>query len=372
VQDLETKQTLYEMLSCNDYKKLYTRFNASVIFSLVYGKRIVTGEEPELREWLQRHHNFTMVTATPWLVDLFPILNQIVPKFLAPWKKLGDEMFSFESRVLNKHMQMGLQNESWNWAKEFSGSPEGRQMSSLQLAYDLGILIDAGLETTSSIMEVFTLAAIVAPDAMRRAQEELDRIVGPDRLPSFKDRERLPYMSALVEETQRWRLISPLMFPHGMMEDETCMGYRIPKGATIFPLGYSMSLDGAKFEDPLEFRPERWLDKVDNGRFTNFFGYGRRACTGRDIGRNSLFLTFSRILWAYNIKNGDNKAPDDRAFSPTLVSVPQPFKVVFEPRSSHHRMIIEREWANADKSIDVLMKQVKDHQVKVGLGRTSR
>jgi cytochrome P450 len=368
VQELETKHTLYEMLSSNDYKKLYTRFNASVIFSLVYGKRIITGEETELKEWLQRHHNFTMVTASPWLVDFLPILNHIVPKFLAPWKKLGDEMASFESRVLLRHMKMGLQSSSWNWAKEFTASPEGRQVSPLQIAYDLGLLIDAGLETTSTIMEVFTLAAIVAPEAIRKAQEELDRVVGPTRLPSLEDRERLPYMSAVVDETQRWRLISPLMFPHGMMEEDTCLGYTIPKGATVFALGYTMSLDASKFDRPLEFRPERWLEKVENGRFNNFFGYGRRGCAGRDIGKNSLFLLFSSILWAYNIKNGDSKAPDDRASSSALITVPQEFKVIFEPRSTHHRMMVESEWVNAEKDIDLLMQEIKERQTKLGIG----
>jgi len=266
-------------------------------------------------------------------------------------------------------MNMGLQSPSWNWAKEFAGSVEGRKVTPLQVAYDLGLLIDAGLETTSSIMEVFTLAAIIAPDAMRKAQEELDRVVGQDRLPLFKDRDDLPYMSAVVEETQRWRIISPLMFPHGMMEDDTYMGYTIPKGATVFPLGYTMSLDEQRFDKPLEFRPERWLEKVKNGRFTNFFGYGRRACPGQAIGRNSLFIIFSRILWAYNIKKASNKPINDRAFSSGFISIPQPFDVVFEPRSAHHRKMIEKEWMGVEKDIDVLMSQIKEHQVSLGRDR---
>jgi hypothetical protein len=58
-------------------------------------------------------------------VDFLPILNHIVPKFLALWKKLGDKMALFESCVLLRHMKMGLQSSSWNWAKEFTASPEG-------------------------------------------------------------------------------------------------------------------------------------------------------------------------------------------------------------------------------------------------------
>jgi cytochrome P450 len=101
------------------------------------------------------------------------------------------------------------------------------------------------------------------------------------------------------------------MFLHRMMEEDTYLGYTIPKGATVFALRYTMLLDVSKFNRPLEFRPERWLEKVENGWFNNFFRYGRRGCAGRDIGKNSLFLLFLSILWAYNIKNGDSKAPDD-------------------------------------------------------------
>jgi len=48
------------------------------------------------------------------------------------------------------------------------------------------------------------------PDVQRRAQEELDLVVGNDRLPGPEDREHLPYINAIVKETMRWQPVTPL------------------------------------------------------------------------------------------------------------------------------------------------------------------
>ena len=92
------------------------------------------------------------------------------------------------------------------------------------------------------------------PDVLERAQEEIDRVVGQDRLPSFSDRSNLPYIDALVKESFRWWNVAPIStffnhlifkqlrlrhqyfrldFPHLAVEEDTYMGYRIPKGSSV-------------------------------------------------------------------------------------------------------------------------------------------
>ena len=48
------------------------------------------------------------------------------------------------------------------------------------------------------------------PDVQRKAQAEIDAVVGQDRLPDFSDRAKLPYVNAIIEETLRWHSITPL------------------------------------------------------------------------------------------------------------------------------------------------------------------
>jgi cytochrome P450 len=169
----------------------------------------------------------------------------------------------------------------------------------------------------------------------------------------------------------------PQGVPHKTTEEDTYMGYRIPKGATIVPVFWSMNLDEAVHDRPLEVIPERWLenpnsDSTAGALFTNFFGYGRRICTGRHIARNSLFILIARVLWAYNIKHavdaeGERKEVNDMAFIPGIVMMPHPFEAVFEPRSPGHKKLIERNWAGAEKDVDVLLNSIREQQISVGL-----
>ena len=68
---------------------------------------------------------------------------------------------------------------------------------------------------------------------MRKAQEELDRVVGNERLPEPSDRENLPYISALMKEILRWSCPLPFGIPKRVMEADIYKGYYIPAGANI-------------------------------------------------------------------------------------------------------------------------------------------
>ena len=71
------------------------------------------------------------------------------------------------------------------------------------------------------------------PHVVRKAQEELDRVAGNERLPDLSDRENLPYISALMKEVLRWACPLPLGVAKRVMEDDVYDGYHIPAGATI-------------------------------------------------------------------------------------------------------------------------------------------
>jgi cytochrome P450 len=76
---------------------------------------------------------------------------------------------------------------------------------------------------------------VVFPDVQKKAQAELDEVVGRGKSPTFADYDHLPYIRALVKETLRWRSAFPLGIPHRVIQDDTYEGYRIPKGATCIP-----------------------------------------------------------------------------------------------------------------------------------------
>lgn len=92
-----------------------------------------------------------------------------------------------------------------------------------------------GADTTVSSLMTFFLAMTVFPEVQKTAQEELDRVVGDGRLPVSSDREKLPYIEAIVQETHRWHPVGPMALPHSSTEEDSIRGYRIPKGALLLP-----------------------------------------------------------------------------------------------------------------------------------------
>lgn len=85
------------------------------------------------------------------------------------------------------------------------------------------------------------LAMVTHPDVQRKAQQELDMMIGPDRLPEFSDRDSLPYINAVVKEVIRWHSVVPLGVSHRVMEEDEYKGYRIPTGTILVPNAWYVS-----------------------------------------------------------------------------------------------------------------------------------
>jgi cytochrome P450 len=133
------------------------------------------------------------------------------------------------------------------------------------------------------------------PDVQAKAQEELDRVVGRDRLPDESDDAQLHYVKALSWEIFRWRSVAPMAAPHKSTADDEYRGMFIPKGSLLLPnvwsvLGRWLRTDSRSHPincrlmlrnnygpDPEEFRPERFLKKGGIRDPTDVaFGFGRR------------------------------------------------------------------------------------------------
>ena len=71
------------------------------------------------------------------------------------------------------------------------------------------------------------------PDVQRKAQTELDRLIGPDRLPDITDYDDLIYIQAVTLESMRWMVVLPLGVFHRVITDDEYKGFFIPKGTTV-------------------------------------------------------------------------------------------------------------------------------------------
>lgn len=248
-------------------------------------------------------------------------------------------------------------------------SQEKEDFSDAQAGYISGTLLEAGSDTTSNTLYGFVQAMVLFPDVQRKAQEEIDRVVGSHRLPTIDDEVNLQYIRGCVKESLRWMPTTILgAVPHAATQDDTYMGYLIPKGAGILNNVYSINMDPVRFPNPREFQPERYKDDFQSlheaasnhdasKRDQYTFGEGRRICPGIPIAERSLFLGISRMLWAFDFKpaldgNKQPILPDAEKLTQRFVCMPEPFESRITPRSKERADRVEREWKEAVKLLD--------------------
>ncbi|KIK50583.1 hypothetical protein GYMLUDRAFT_438456 [Collybiopsis luxurians FD-317 M1] len=199
----------------------------------------------------------------------------------------------------------------------------------------------AAADTTMSSISSFLLCMCLNPEVQRKGQEELDRIVGRDRLPTFKDRRSLPYVEAIYQEVMRLHPPLPLSLLHSSIEDDVYRGYFIPKGCQIIPNIWAMNRDPDVYYEPDKFMPERLLES-EKGPFRNIseiyaFGFGRRVCAGRHMAENTVWLTIASVLATITLA----KAKDEKGneidipgeYTNSFLRHPKPYQCSIIPRS---------------------------------------
>ncbi|SCO50103.1 related to O-methylsterigmatocystin oxidoreductase [Fusarium fujikuroi] len=171
------------------------------------------------------------------------------------------------------------------------------------IAWTAASMMNAGTDTSGATLLAFFAAMLLNPNVQKKAQEEIDRIIGDSRLPSFSDKPGLPYITAIVQEVLRWHTLAPMGFPHMTTEDDTYRGYFIPKNTLLFPAVASLTHDPQVYHDPMEFKPERYFEPYNEPSPSDLvFGFGRRACPGRWIAEQTLFLSIAQTLAVFEIK----------------------------------------------------------------------
>lgn len=241
IQDFESKQLLVELL--NDPAHFYEhnrRYSSSVIMYVAYGYRLPTWEHPLMTKIYSVLDNLTEMTAPgAHVVDSFPSLAKLPQWLLGNWRSQAQSYFRHDSdvylslwRELKRKTDEGTATNCF--CKDFYlQDPEKQGVDELLAAYTCGGLIEAGSETTATTLNNFVLAMVLFPEALKKAQSELDQVVGSGRLPSWEDEKNLPYVRALVKEVLRWRPVNKFGMPHCTSADDWYEGMFIPKGSVV-------------------------------------------------------------------------------------------------------------------------------------------
>ncbi|OQE21561.1 hypothetical protein PENFLA_c014G03275 [Penicillium flavigenum] len=374
LQEVETDRFLWRVLK--DQEKLTQHIQTeagAVILRIAYGYRV----EPHNQDILVNLANEALeqfsIASTPgtWLVDLIPALKYVPAWFpgagfkrtAQEWRKNLEDVAKKPYALVQQRTEDGKYEPSFlSDIFRLNGIPSSGSEEELVARWTTASLYGAGADTTVSSVGTFFLAMALNPHVQQNAQDEIDRLIGSGRLPTIADRDRMPYVNAVVKEVFRWHPALPMGIPHMSTADDMYDGYYIPKGSILMPNIWAMMHDPALYHDPMAFKPDRFLEidgrdpEIDPHTFV--FGFGRRICPGRILADNTVWLNVAKSLSVFKI----SKPVEDGAevdvkpeFQPGVISHPVPFKLQITPRSAAHEKLIlfveqEHPWEQGDGS----------------------
>ncbi|CAD5209388.1 unnamed protein product [Bursaphelenchus okinawaensis] len=162
----------------------------------------------------------------------------------------------------------------------------------------------AGQETTSSLLTWGLAYLIHNPDVQRKAHEELEIVVGTNRLITNSDKPYLPYINALCMEVERCANVMTENVLRVASADYNLNGYEIKKGQLCVAQVSALMEDEEVFTDPKAFKPERFLDKKEQVAKCNDlmpFGVGKRSCLGESLASMEWFLFLANLINRYSV-----------------------------------------------------------------------
>ncbi|KIK56942.1 hypothetical protein GYMLUDRAFT_75964 [Collybiopsis luxurians FD-317 M1] len=341
-----------------DWKQSVAEVNGAVTTKIVYGYQTGGKRDPMVHNLEVALHAFSLAIAPgAHLVDFFPSLRK-VPFWLFPFKGIkelanhGREALMYgtnsswafvENQIAGGIARPSMALDTLDLIKNERNKKTSEDMANVA-KWTASATAGGGAHTPVSALMFWILSMVAHPHVQKKAQEELDRVVGRDRLPTLNDRPDLPYIEAVIKEVLRWHPVNPCGIAHATTEDDEYEGMFIAKGTTVILNQWAMLHDPDVYGlDTDKFIPERFLgetpaDRVRAGNpWSIAFGFGRRTCPGQNLASLMLFCFISKCLATFNVKRPvdpqtgtEYDPPVDAA--PGNVSFPVEFDCTFAVR----------------------------------------
>ncbi|KAG6503121.1 cytochrome P450 703A2-like [Zingiber officinale] len=327
MRDVRGKACKGEMIEVSQVLGAFTMNNVT---RMLLGRRYLGAGPTEADELLNLTHELFRLLGLVYPGDYLPLWRWLVdPFFVGTEKKIRDvsrRLDEFLQRVIDEHRQAieaknltdgehGANRDFVDVLLSMPGEEEEERMDDREMK---AIMLDtfAAATDTSAVASEWAMAeAIKNPELLQRAQEELDRVVGRDRMVRESDLGDLNYLRCIVRETFRMHPPGPFLIPRESMKATELMGYHIPAKTRVFinahALGRNKSVWG---NDADEFRPERHLpadgERVEVLRRGELeilpFGAGKRKCPGATMGTTMVLLALANLFHGF-----DWEAPEE-------------------------------------------------------------
>ncbi|KAI0767311.1 CyP450 monooxygenase [Fomes fomentarius] len=355
---------LHKVLTDPSQFKKHVRYAfAASIMKVMYNNDVESDIQDQMT-WVDESQEGISLGLPPgrFLVDLLPFLRHLPSFFLGPELWLKSPVWR-SAAMSHKEVPFARLQEEMKDTGEHN-SVVGKLLRRIRrYAHDKtlyeaeedivknvgAIALEGGSDTMFSVVQTTFLAMSLYPNVLKKAQVELDAVVGPSRLPDWDDQESLPYVNAVIKESLRWLNVFPLGLPHCTIADDEFRGYFIQAGTIVLPNTWACMHDADIYEDPETYCPERFLrdgklDPTVRDPAAYAFGYGRRICPGRHYADAALFINIASALHVFDITPplDDDGRPVkiEPRMSDGIVTYPEDCRCTIRPRSAQAEALI--------------------------------
>lgn len=296
----------------------------NIIGNLVLSRDLVDSQSIEGRQFFDAMGKVMEWVTTPNFADFFPFLQRFDPQGI---KRNMERDMGLAMEIIAKFVKERVEEKKMGKTKTTEDfldvvleyQSEGLEGADKLTDHNIVIFIleffFAGSETSSISIEWAMAELLRHPESMRKAKEELDRVVGTNRRVEESDIEDLPYLRAVIKESLRLHPALALTVPRNSMEETNFMGYMIPKDTQIWVNVWAIGRDPDAWEDPLSFKPERFLGSKIDYKGQNFellpFGSGRRICVGISQAQRVIHLALASLLHCFDWELPINITPEN-------------------------------------------------------------
>ncbi|KAL5726195.1 hypothetical protein ACHQM5_009258 [Ranunculus cassubicifolius] len=281
-----------------------------------------------------------LVNVSDYIPFLAPLDLQGLGRQLKATSKALDVLLE---KIIEEHVANPKQQQDKDFTDVMLSLMESNNTRELQLNRDniKAIILDmlAGSVDTSSTSIEWTIAELLKnPRVMKVLQNELEDVVGRDRMVEETDLIKLDYLKMVIKETMRIHPIAPLLIPHESTEDITVNGYFIPKKSRVLVNTWAIGRDPNVWsENAEEFYPERFIGANMDVEGHDFrfipFGTGRRKCPGLQLGFIVVQLVVAQLVHCFNLELPNGKSGDDLDMDERFgLSVPRANHLIVVPR----------------------------------------
>ncbi|CAD5228769.1 unnamed protein product [Bursaphelenchus xylophilus] len=317
----------------------------NIINSLLFGYRFEGAKQEEYDELQRRVSEHVKMLAHPlvmigtYRIDTFeklPFVNGALKRL----QQTALDLTKFFRNQISEHekeLQLCGDAQSTDYVESYlkqmhkrrdEGDYESFSHDILaSMCYDLWL---AGQESTSNTINWGIAYLANNPDIQDRVFQDIQNVVG-ERPVTMADRPGLPYLNAIVSESQRIANIIPALVPRRHHKDLKINGFTIKAGTAIVPQVSAVLYDENVFPNPHNFNPDRFLD--ENGHYRKIdefipFIVGKRNCLGEGLARMELFLFMSNLLARFKFLPENRQIDVSRVWGGTATMNPWKCKVI--------------------------------------------